>query len=52
MADRNPNWGGKREGAGRPKSDNPKQAWSVKVTPEEREYLKQVLKGYREDKQK
>lgn len=41
------NWGGKREGAGRPKSATPKILWSVKVTPEEKEYLKQMLKEYR-----
>lgn len=48
MTENQSNWGGKREGAGRPKSAKPKILWAVKVTPEEREYLKQVLKEYRE----
>lgn len=40
-------WGGKREGAGRKKSVVPKIVWTVKVTEEERDYLKGVLKEYR-----
>lgn len=40
---KNANWGGKRAGAGRKKSAIPKIVWTVKVTEEEREYLKDVL---------
>lgn len=43
----NSNWGGARAGAGRKKSENPKILWGVKVTPEEKEYLKKCLTEYR-----
>ena len=42
-----PNWGGRRAGAGRKPSPNPKILWAVKVTPQEKEYLKQRLTEYR-----
>lgn len=51
MTEKKSNWGGKREGAGRPKSENPKILWAIKVTPEEKEYLKKVLKEYRDKQQ-
>lgn len=43
----NSNWGGKREGAGRPKDDTVKIRWNVTVTPEEKEFLQEQLKKYR-----
>lgn len=49
MSQNKTNWGGKRKGAGRPKSANPKILWAVKVTPEEREYLKQKLVNFRQN---
>lgn len=47
MEEQKGTWGGARKGAGRPKAENPKILWAVKVTPEEKEYLKKVLAEYR-----
>ena len=52
MPKEHPNWGGKREGAGRKTDGQVRNSYSIRMTKEERELVRTVLKEFRADKKK